>query len=86
MEIHISSMIVHTIPDHQQAVKAHIEQLPGVEIHGESDCGKLIVVLESHHETNITEIMDEISHLSHVLSTALVYHQIEQLDSESESL
>ncbi len=86
MEVHISSMVVHTIPEYQQTVKDHIEQLPGVEIHGESDCGKLIVVLESHNETHITEVMDEISHLGHVLSTALVYHQIEQLDSESESL
>ena len=77
-EIHISSMVVQARPDGLQSVKNNIEALPGAEIHGESDSGKLVVVLESDHETHITETIDRISHFDHVLSTTLVYHQIEQ--------
>jgi len=80
-EVHISSMVVHVKPDHLQSVKNSIEQLPGAEIHGESDKGKLVVVLETQNQDFITDIIENINNLKYVLNTALVYHQIEQLDS-----
>ena len=80
-EVHISSMVVHASPDGLQSVKHKIEALPGVEIHGESANGKLVVVLESEHESHITDTIDEIRSLDHVLNTVLVYHQIEQSES-----
>ncbi len=80
-EVHISSMVVHALPAHLHHVKASIEQLPGTEIHAESDNGKLVVVLESSNQTFITDVIEKINDLDHVLSTALVYHQIESLDS-----
>jgi len=80
-EVHISSMVVHAMPEHLQTVKTRIEQFPGAEIHGESDSGKLVVVLESRTQTYVTDVIEKIAGIEHVLSTALVYHQIEQLDS-----
>ena len=80
-EVHISSMVVHASPDGLQSVKNNIEQLQGVEIHGESESGKLVVVLESDHQTHITDVIEKINNFKHVLNTALVYHQIEQLDT-----
>lgn len=80
-EVHISSMVVHAMPDHLQTVKSNIENLPGTEIHAESPNGKLVVVLESQTQTYITDVIEKIACLDHVLSTALVYHQIEQLES-----
>lgn len=74
-------MVVLVCPDRLEAVKSSIERLPGTEIHGESDTGKLVVVLESHGHTHITDVIEKINSLKHVLSTALVYHQIEHLDS-----
>ena len=79
-EVHISSMVVHAMPDHLQDVKQQIEHLPGTEIHGESASGKLVVVLESQTQTYITDVIEKIAAIDHVLSTALVYHQIEQSD------
>ena len=80
-EVHISSMVVHARPDYLQDVKNKIEHLPGAEIHGESENGKLVVVLESQSQTHITDVIEKIADMDHVLSTALVYHQIEQLNS-----
>ena len=79
-EIHISSMVVHAMPDHLQSVKETIGHLPGTEVHGESENGKLVVVLESQTQTYITDVIEKIATLDHVLSTALVYHHIEQPD------
>jgi len=86
-EVHISSMVVHVKPDHLRSVKNSIEQLPGAEIHGESDKGKLVVVLETQNQGYITDVIENINNLEYVLNTALVYHQIERLDlSENEIL
>jgi len=80
-EVHISSLVVHVRPGHLQTVKSNIERLPGVEIHGESDSGKLVVVLETQNQSYITDVIEQINYFEYVLSTALVYHQIEYLDA-----
>lgn len=80
-ELHISSMVVHARPEYLASVKQNIENLPGAEIHGESANGKLVVVLETQNQGFITDTIDKINNFEHVLNTALVYHQIEQLDS-----
>jgi nitrate reductase NapD len=81
MEVHISSMVVLASPAGLQSVKDKIETLHGAEIHAESDSGKLVVVLESDSQTNITDVIETINNFKHVLSTSLVYHQIEPLDT-----
>ncbi len=82
MEVHISSMVVLASPDGLQSVKDNIDALEGVEIHGESESGKLVVVLESDSQTHITDVIEKINNFRHVLSTSLVYHQIEQLGTQ----
>jgi len=79
-EVHISSIVVHTRPNHLAFVKNNIKHLPGAEIHAESDSGKLVVVLETQNQGYITDTIEKINNFEHVLNTALVYHQIEYLD------
>jgi nitrate reductase NapD len=81
-EVHISSMVVHAMPDYLLDVRKKIEEFPGTEIHAESPNGKLVVVLESQTQTYITDVIEKIACLDHVLSTALVYHQIEPQSPE----
>lgn len=70
-------MVVNVRPRGLQDVKNQIRTLPGVEIHGESEAGKLVLVLETDSQNSVTEIIDRINDMRHVLTTALVYHQIE---------
>ena len=79
-EVHISSMVVHARPDYLSIVKNNIRRLSGTEIHAESDNGKLVVVLETQDQGYITDTIEKINNLEYVLSTSLVYHQIEYLD------
>ena len=74
-------MLVHATPEHMEAVKDKIEQLPGTEIYGDSDNGKIVVVLETSNQNYITDVIEKIHRLPFVLSTALVYHQIEYPDT-----
>jgi nitrate reductase NapD len=83
-EVHISSIVVHVRPDHLKQVKNTIPSLRGAEIYGESADGKLVVVLETHKQAYISDVIEKISHHEGVLSVALVYHQIEPLDTLNE--
>ncbi|MGB2078709.1 MAG: chaperone NapD [Vibrio sp.] len=84
-EVHISSLVVHVTPEHLEDVKHKISQVPGAEIYGESEDGKLVVVMETQNQGYITDSIDKINNFDHVLNTALIYHQIESdLDEESE--
>ena len=79
-EVHISSMVVHAIPEHLADVRQQIENLPGAEVYAESAEGKLVVVLESDGQKQISATIDHINDLKHVLTTALVYHQVEPFE------
>ncbi|KMV31323.1 chaperone NapD [Photobacterium swingsii] len=83
-EVHISSLVVHVKPESLASVKAQILDMPNTEIHGESEEGKIIVVLETENQGYVTETIDKINNLENVLITFLVYHQIEHFDSQSE--
>ncbi|MBD1566973.1 chaperone NapD [Vibrio sp. SA48] len=76
-EVHISSLVVHVVPEHLAAIKAQIESFDNAEIYGESPEGKIVVVLETENQGFVTDTIDAIDNLPHVLSTVLVYHQIE---------
>ncbi|MGR5064382.1 chaperone NapD [Photobacterium sp. DNB22_13_2] len=83
-EVHISSLVVHVKPEYLTSVKEQIEAMPNAEIYGDSEEGKIIVVLETENQGYVTDTIDKINNLEHVLTTFLVYHQIEQFDSQSE--
>jgi nitrate reductase NapD len=85
-EVHISSLVVHCSPEHLGEVKSQIEQYDNDEIYGDSPEGKIVVVLETENQGFITDTIETINNLPNVLSTALVYHQIETgLDDESQN-
>lgn len=76
-EVHISSLIVHVLPEHLDEVKAKIDAYDSAEVYGDSPEGKIVVVLETENQGFITDTIDAINNLPHVLSARLVYHQIE---------
>ena len=79
-EIHISSLIVQGMPACLPAIRASRTALDGIEIHAEGD-GKLVVVLETANEGEIVSRLGEIGSLYGVLSTSLVFHQVEDADA-----
>ncbi len=86
-EVHISSLVVHVLPQHLESIKAQIEEFENAEVFGSSPEGKIVVVLETENQGFITDTIDAINNLPNVLSTVLVYHQIEtdleQLDEDT---
>lgn len=81
-EVHISSVVVHTLPEYLLIVKQQVSEMRDVDIYGEDKQGKLIVVIETDCQGFITEIIERINNLPNVLSAFLVFHQVETLTEE----
>lgn len=74
--LHIASVIVHVQPFALLSIQRWLEQQPGVEIHTVTDQGKLVVVIETHREQAILDLIDGITAQPGALNAALVYHEI----------
>jgi len=83
MTIHISGIVVHAAPQKIEAVRTQLENIPGVEVHGASELGKMVVTMEKANDQETADTFGEISKLPGVLSTAMVYHHFEPEDVET---
>ncbi|QLE84194.1 MULTISPECIES: chaperone NapD [Shewanella] len=83
-EYHVTSLVVHAAPKALVEVKHNIDVLPGTEIHAVTDEGKLVVTLEGETQASILDNVEAINALTGVLSSSLVYHQVEPLKEKSE--
>ena len=81
--MNISSIIVIPHPDHIAAVQAALRKIDGVELHGTSPEGKMIVTIETEDDRATTQAYELISQLDGVLSASMVFHQLES-DPETE--
>lgn len=75
--MNISSVIVHARPGTAAAVSARLAELGGVEVHGVSDEGRLVVTIETEDDRATTSIFQSIGSTDDVLSVSMVFHQTE---------
>ena len=73
----ISSLIVHARPAELAVVRAAIAAMPGAEIHADDAAGRLIVVLETASDRELTEMTIAIGAIGGVVGVNLVYHHTE---------
>jgi len=76
-EYHITSLVIHADPGHIGQVSADISRLSGTEIHASTQEGKLVVTIEADNQQAVLEQVETINRLPGVLSSSLVYHQVE---------
>ena len=77
VETHISSAIVHCRPEFMSNVIDQIDLLNKISVEAKDDRGKLVVLLETEHEHAIVDSLTSINNFEGVLSTHLVYHQVD---------
>jgi nitrate reductase NapD len=75
--LNISGIIVHAAPDRIDEVRDSLTAIPGVEVHGASELGKMVVTLEKRGDQETADTFQQISQLPGVLSSAMVYHHFE---------
>ncbi len=81
----VAGLVVHCLPKNSDAVVKRLTDLHGVEVHGGSPEGKLVVTVEEQPgEKFIMDRISEINNTQGVVNTALVYSQSESLELEPE--
>jgi len=85
-ELHIAGVLVHGKVDLLTAIRGEIAALPGAEVHGASEDGKLVVTLEMRDSTAVLDHINAIILIQGVISATLVYQHNESLDSMQEEL
>jgi len=86
MELHITSLVVHSTPKRAQGVADLIAALPGARVHAVSPAGKLVVTLEAGTADEILSQVNGIQRTDGVLSAALVYQCADSLEAMNQEL
>jgi periplasmic nitrate reductase NapD len=82
-EVHISSLVVHSRPEHARAVADRLRGMDGVGVCGGTAAGKIIVTLETATEGEVVERLNTIQLLDGVLAATLVFHHFEPAQDRS---
>ncbi|MBB5696375.1 chaperone NapD [Muricoccus pecuniae] len=77
-EFHISSLVVHCRRELAPSIAGRIGEMPGMEVHGGVEEGKLIVTLETVTESEIVERLNVVQLINGVLAATLVFHQFDK--------
>ncbi len=75
--MNISSAIVYAKHQQQAALCAQLVHMPGVEIHANTEDGRLIVTLECDNDGQAVDLYKTIEQLPGVLSVAMIFQQTE---------
>jgi len=80
--MNISGVLVHAKPGNCNAVGAALEQLEGVEVHGMSDDGRMVVTIEQARDRALSDCFLRMHDIPDLISVAMIYHQFEEDSSE----
>jgi len=76
-QIHISSLIIHCMPDLFDQALTQVKNMPNVEIYAPDPIGKFVALLETEHESDILSTISRIQEIEGVLNATMVYHEID---------
>jgi len=79
---HIASVLVQAWPEKIPEIESHLTKIPGVESHGSSTRGKLILSIESENDAGLVDAISKIEATDGVITASLVYHHMEEIDDE----
>jgi nitrate reductase NapD len=75
--MNISGVLVKAYPQHITSIETVLNTMPGVEVHGNNDDGRIVITVEDESANNISDTLVQIQDVPGVLSAAMIYHQFE---------
>lgn len=86
-EVHISSLIVQSFPEHFDSVCSHIASIDETEIAvSDASKGKIVMLIEAPSMQATTTIIDQIKFIPGVIGLSMVYHHAEPTSTLEEHL
>ncbi len=83
-EYNVCGVLVMARPEKGPAVEQALRALPGVEVHARGEDGKLVVTVEGPLGAECADTITQMALVDGVVSTSLVYHEIETDTDEPE--
>ena len=77
--MNICGCLAHVSPVHADAAAQVMNEIPGVEVHAQTDEGRFVVVVEDTPARLASEIIMDLHQIPGVLSVTLTYHHFEDL-------
>lgn len=81
--ISVCGVLVLVHPDKREATESRLKQISGLEIHGASDQGKLVVTVETDSYRKTGDAVTTLQHVEGVLSASMIYQHAEDLDESN---
>ena len=79
--MNIASLVLRIYPAQRAVAESALTALPGVECHGMSDDGKLIVTVEETAESSVSDTLIAVHSVPYVLAVTLAYENNPHLSS-----
>lgn len=80
----ISGLVIHARPERIDQVRAALAARPGVEVHGQSADGRLIVTVDQADDVAAAETISGFQGLTNVFSVSLVYSHFDDIPAAKE--
>jgi nitrate reductase NapD len=81
--MNIAGVLVHAYAKRREAVRQHLSDLTGVEIHQETNDGRFVITVEDVNGSDPGDIILAIHRIEGVISAALVFHHFEDETEEA---
>ena len=82
--MNICGCLIHVAPRHKSQASRSIAETHGCEIHGQSDDGRFVVVVEDTPHQPASQTIMDLHQIPGVVSLTLTYHHFEDISPASE--
>ncbi len=77
----VCGLLAHVAKGKMESVRAALDELDGVDVHAETEDGRLVVTIEDTEECLAADMITNVDRVPGVMNSSLVYHQFESQDS-----
>ena len=79
----ICGVMVHVLPEKMPEVEPRLLEISGLEIHGVSDDGKMVITVESNNYKDTGSRITDLQKIKGVLSASMIYQHTEELRADN---
>ena len=80
--ISVCGVMVFVHPDRRDEVEANMLEISGLEIHGASEEGKLVVTIETDSYKKTGDAVTRLQNVEGILSISMIYQHAESVDED----
>lgn len=77
-EYNVCGVVIHVRKEKKQAVIKHLLSIEGLEVHADTEEGRLVVTVESEDKYHVADTIDSFKDIEGVLTASMIYQFCDQ--------